>query len=813
MKTNPMKVKLTAACWLLTCSAWLMIPAGALAQAVIGSWQNTTGDGWIDWSTGDSITNVAVTNIYSFVSGVVPGYAQSLQVTKAGYYQGLSVKLENLPGGRAAFLTNNLLNFTFSVPAAGTNTAGYSQLYQLVVNANGYGFTGQAFSSNTWTATGSTGNNAANGQPNFYFYSGAGVRTQTVTFNYAGILPAIASNNTANSGYIELIFIFNNGGGAPNYFWVNNVTLSGGAPTAITYVVDNFASNGVSPSNPTNYDYYSAAYDYSASNCIESVWGDWFGAACTNIVWDGSVSTPGSTNGSMELQLSLSAGVQFVLWDQGSGNDYYALNVGYPQYTNVSCDVMFDPSSTAGTFSTATSTNATYGYVRLGVRTSSYGQDWFYKSPQITNAGQWVHLNAPLSATDPNVAPMVGGLLIGEDTGSGAAGGTLSINGGQTLYVANIELTGPLAVPYIPPPTLGAVQKAKPGLRIFAGSTQNTYDRAEVVTVSQNVSPWDSAVTGPVAYSFTLLDYPTDGNINQTMLQLIPVGSSVLNGQSIPQPGTDSEYLDYEDLNGIWLVLNPFSGAGYPAGAVTCTVEWKVNGPTSGANPTNTALIFTNSTAVGTWALVFTSTGSSGSGAGYVVDPAGNHHAFTINDPTIASDFAEPMVAIFGLQPNTTAGEGEYEDWGQISITGVSGGPVSEDFTTEGSDLTPAGITPSGNFVANAISSTYNDQCIIQTTNDAWWVNWSFPASGFTLASSTNLVSPNWINPGWYSSYSDTNAPRVMPLGNTFGSKYWVLLPYDDLPTADGSQNQSPPAAGPVSPKAFFLTATNVVSP
>jgi hypothetical protein len=102
---------------------------------------------------------------------------------------------------------------------------------------------------------------------------------------------------------------------------------------------------------------------------------------------------------------------------------------------------------------------------------------------------------------------------------------------------------------------------------------------------------------------------------------------------------------------------------------------------------------------------------------------------------------------------------------------------------------------------------------IIQTTNDAWWVNWSSPAIGYTLASSTNLAKPNWINPGWYSGYSDTNAPRVMPVATAFASKFWVLLPNDDVPTANGQQNASPPAAGTPAPAAFFIVTTNTVSP
>jgi hypothetical protein len=168
------------------------------------------------------------------------------------------------------------------------------------------------------------------------------------------------------------------------------------------------------------------------------------------------------------------------------------------------------------------------------------------------------------------------------------------------------------------------------------------------------------------------------------------------------------------------------------------------------------------------------------------------------------------MNAVFGIQPNSTAGQGQYVDYGMIRITGVAGVNEFEDFTTEGSDIS-ANLTPSSQFNNNA--SYLAASTIIVTTNDAWWVNWTQPAAGFTLATTTNLAHPNWINPGWYSGYSDTNAPRVMPLGQPFAGKFWVLLPKDAVPTASGQPNAAPPAAGPSAPSAFFLVSTNVVSP
>ena len=320
----------------------------------------------------------------------------------------------------------------------------------------------------------------------------------------------------------------------------------------------------------------------------------------------------------------------------------------------------------------------------------------------------------------------------------------------------------------------------------------NTYDRELLYTVDQSQSWVDPGATYPVKYSFTLRDY--NPNINQTMVELMGGGTT---------PTTYGEYADYSGPTTLWLQLNPVAG-----GQVMASVQWKTNAPGSNpgnpANPYGQALAFTNSTAIGTWSLVFT-----GPNAGYVAAPGqvilGSTN-FTIADDTVATDFGDPVFAAFGIQANSVAGEGQYHDWANISVSGVVDGNEFEDFTTEGSDVDPTtGLTPSGFF--NNGMSAMPASVIIQTTNDVWWVNWTQPAVGFTLASSTNLVNPNWINPGYYSGYSDTNAPRVMPLASSFAGKYWVLLPKDDLPTANGLQG------GPPAPTSFFLVSTNVVSP
>jgi hypothetical protein len=208
--------------------AYAVIGLGVSGQAqLIGDWQSSTSEGWIDWGNQLSITDPANAAKYSFAGGVVSGYGQSLKITQAGYNQDLAIKLEYTPGDQAAFFNNHRLSFTFSVPDAASagSSAGYSQLFAFAINATGFGFQNIPWSSANWSYSGSTADNQS-GMPNYYFYSGAPARSQTVTLDYSSYLPSITA--TPSSGWVELIFTSNNGGGAPGYWYMNNVVLSGG---------------------------------------------------------------------------------------------------------------------------------------------------------------------------------------------------------------------------------------------------------------------------------------------------------------------------------------------------------------------------------------------------------------------------------------------------------------------------------------------------------------------------------------------------------------------------------------------------------
>jgi hypothetical protein len=206
----------------------------AQGQTYLGTFQGA-GDplntGWYDWQSSIAITATSppADNQYAFVSGVVPGFSQSLQVTPStgGYDQNLTL---NMSGAQmTAWQNNSYLTFTWSEPGSSTESGGYSQIPQLIFNtagsATGVGF-GSPVPFSLFSESGYTYNNNA-GMP-VYDYWGAGgttERSMEVTVDYASIMAADPSFAT---GYFQMILVSEYGGGAPSYSEFNAFELSTG---------------------------------------------------------------------------------------------------------------------------------------------------------------------------------------------------------------------------------------------------------------------------------------------------------------------------------------------------------------------------------------------------------------------------------------------------------------------------------------------------------------------------------------------------------------------------------------------------------
>lgn len=743
----------------------------AQAQVVIGSWQSApippspaNDEGWQrgQGGFGPNGSIFASSNYpayFELKTNVAAGYAQSLDIHETGYGN-VRLYISLSASQIAAFTNNSQLSFTLSVQPGDAGTPnGYIQQVDFQYNSSGGFHNGAPSTAKGWSETGATNNNSS-GQPIFYYSPSSPVRQQVVTWNYSSVL-----TNIVGSSYLQFVWVFQTSGGELTNIYINNVVLTGGAnPNVI--IVDQF--------NPTN-NPYAGTNIYAAGN-ITNIYANWFGSAFSNVVWDASMDAQSNANsGSLKITANFgtNGGDQFVVMDKGPGFSYAGIN---PPITNgiglltFQCDVLYATNSP--TWITGGGTN--YGNLQFGVVPPYTSQDVFGAvTISVTNTG-WVHVTLPLNAvTDPNLLS-IQGLFIKMD---GASYGNLQ--GTTTLWVDNLEFTI-TNITVVPLPAM-AVQKANPSLRIFAGDTSSQYSREEVATVDQSQS-WIGG-SYPVTYSFTLLSPP--GGIGQTHIFLVPVNST---------PGANPygyNGLDYTATNGLWLTLNP----GPSAGTVVATVSWKTNLPN--ANPYATggevALVYTNTGVVGTWTLQFNSpTTGSVTGPG-----GGGAHNFTITNSTVSTDFANPLVAYFGLQPNSTAAEGQYEDWASITVTGVAGTKENEDFTKE----TSQDITASGYWRNMAAQAT----CLAIVPNNvlpAYWLNWTLPAVNYDVGTGTNLLAAGtnntpggWMLPEYYNYYNNGN---TLPGEAQQSSKIWVLVPYTCLPTLNGQPG------GTVAPNAFF---------
>jgi len=198
------------------------------------------------------------------------------------------------------------------------------------------------------------------------------------------------------------------------------------------------------------------------------------------------------------------------------------------------------------------------------------------------------------------------------------------------------------------------------------------------------------------------------------------------------------------------------------------------------ANPNVTAIIITNSTAVGTWTLKFNNASS-----GTLTAPGGTLQPFTIADANVATEFADPAVAYFGIQPNSTAGHGQYIDYASMSVSGASVTQEFEDYTKETT------FNASGQWANNSAQAS---------TNTPYWINCSLPAVGYnpgTVETVTGNIntSDGYMSPEYYNGYAD--GPNL-PGGAIQGSKNWVSIPATCLPMVDGT------ATGAKSKQAYF---------
>lgn len=196
---------------------------GASAQAAVtfADFENgsTSGFGNLTSSTGvQPFAAPATGQVITPTAGSLT--TKVLDLTASGYNGGQSggadLGYDFVPNGHLTdFMNNDVLSFDWEAPPGAT--AGYTQLYQIVLNAPGAGYTavdGYAAPFN-------------NADENQYSYNGYNGITHHVTLNY----DAYKAQISANPGYIQLGIVTNTGGGAPADIYFDNFQLSPAAAT------------------------------------------------------------------------------------------------------------------------------------------------------------------------------------------------------------------------------------------------------------------------------------------------------------------------------------------------------------------------------------------------------------------------------------------------------------------------------------------------------------------------------------------------------------------------------------------------------
>jgi hypothetical protein len=175
----------------------MSVPASAV---IIGDWENmpTSGDGWINWSGGAAVETLSEYSVGTI--GVTSG-SQSLCMTKSGWGQTLSIKLQN-NGLVDDFMANSIFSIDLAAPNL-NNGGGWAEIQGITLNAEGWGWKGLP---DTFYQ--------------FGFWADSGTLTKTFTVDYS----AAKASMPANPGWVEIIITTNNDG-VHNQMYFDNAQL------------------------------------------------------------------------------------------------------------------------------------------------------------------------------------------------------------------------------------------------------------------------------------------------------------------------------------------------------------------------------------------------------------------------------------------------------------------------------------------------------------------------------------------------------------------------------------------------------------
>ena len=205
-------------------ASMLGLASFASAQVNFGNFEDNTTDGFGTLTnsmgvTANTFSSPTAGNVITPASGT--DLTKVLDLTAAGFNGGLSSGADlgfdfAANGLTSQFFANDLITFQWEV-APGTESSGYSQFYNIILNAPGPGFTTIGGSGGTTSPLATVTGTVQQFPP----FNG---QLNTVTINYDAYKAAILADTSA-PGYIQFA-IQTNDANPPTDFYFDNFTLS-----------------------------------------------------------------------------------------------------------------------------------------------------------------------------------------------------------------------------------------------------------------------------------------------------------------------------------------------------------------------------------------------------------------------------------------------------------------------------------------------------------------------------------------------------------------------------------------------------------
>ena len=211
---------------LATLALTAAVSATARADVVFADFQSGTATGW-GWLTGDQrgilpwdiSLGPAAGTVVEAPSGPLAG-SNVLRMTgdaafNYGQASGAVLAFDIAPNFRQAFLDHDQIEFDWYAPPDANSTAGWSQVYNDILNSEAAGFQTVG------------GYSLGDENQNQFYFEGFGGSLQHVVIDYTAYKNAVlASAFPDGGGWLQFGFQLNAGGGAPAEMWFDNFKFS-----------------------------------------------------------------------------------------------------------------------------------------------------------------------------------------------------------------------------------------------------------------------------------------------------------------------------------------------------------------------------------------------------------------------------------------------------------------------------------------------------------------------------------------------------------------------------------------------------------